>query len=71
MQASKDLISVCVITYNSSGTVIETLDSILTQTYGAENIQLIISDDSSLDTTTLVVESWLKTHSNKFYDSIF
>ena len=41
------LVSVVVITYNSSSTVIETLDSIKGQTY--DNIELIISDDHSID----------------------
>ncbi|MEH2919967.1 glycosyltransferase family 2 protein [Samsonia erythrinae] len=57
---NQELISVCVITYNSECTVKETLDSIYNQTYGTKNIELIISDDASKDNTVLVINEWLK-----------
>jgi len=52
----KEKVSVAVITYNSAETVLETLDSIATQTYGTENIELIISDDASTDKTVHVID---------------
>lgn len=67
----KNIISVAVITYNSSKTVIETLDSIYHQTYGAENIELIISDDASIDNTVAVIDDWLTLHESSFNKVIF
>jgi glycosyltransferase involved in cell wall biosynthesis len=51
------LISVVVVTYNSSKTIVETLESIKSQTY--PNIELIISDDASKDDTILKCWKWL------------
>lgn len=58
------LVSVVVITYNSSATVIETLDSIKSQTY--KSIELIVTDDCSHDRTTGVVKQWLNENSSRF-----
>lgn len=58
------LVSVAVITYNSSKTVVETLDSIYNQTY--QNIELIISDDCSTDDTIDVCRRWLEQHKDRF-----
>lgn len=63
----KKIVTVAVITYNSSQTIIETLDSILAQTYKSCFIELIISDDGSKDDTVKVIELWLNEHANKFY----
>lgn len=52
------LVSVIVVTYNSSATVLETLDSIKNQIY--KNIELIISDDCSTDNTQSVIKEWLE-----------
>lgn len=54
---TEPLVSICVITYNSSETVIETLESIYNQTY--RNIDLIVSDDCSSDNTVEIVKDWL------------
>lgn len=54
------LVSIIVITYNSSAFILETLESIKTQTY--KNIELIISDDSSTDKTIALCSNWLKTN---------
>jgi len=61
---SSPLVSVVVITYNSSATVLETLDSIKYQTY--KNIELIITDDASKDNTIDVCRSWLNKNSSRF-----
>lgn len=58
------LVSVVVLTYNSSNTVLETLDSIAAQTY--KNIELIISDDCSKDDTVKVCEKWLEENRERF-----
>ena len=62
----EQLVSVVVITYNSSQTVVETLDSIKTQTY--QNIELIVSDDCSSDNTVEVVQNWIDENYSRFYD---
>ncbi len=51
------LVSVVVASYNSEKTIVETLESIKTQTY--RNIELIITDDFSTDGTTDVCREWL------------
>ena len=58
------LVSVAVIAYNSSATVLETLESIYNQTY--PNIELIISDDCSTDNTLDVCRKWLCSHEQRF-----
>ena len=66
-EKDKPLVSVCVFTFNSTSTIVETLDSIYNQTY--ENIELIISDDCSKDNTIEVCQGWLSTHSSRFRDT--
>ena len=61
------MVSACVITYNSSRTVVETLDSIYAQTY--PRLELIISDDCSTDDTVEVCRKWLETHKDRFEDA--
>ena len=58
------LVSIAVVTYNSSKTVIETLDSIRDQTY--LNIELIISDDCSKDDTVEVCRKWVEQNKDRF-----
>ena len=59
-----DLISIVVVTYNSGKTVVETLDIIYKQTY--QKLELIVSDDCSIDNTVDVVRKWIKTHKKRF-----
>lgn len=68
---SRDILSVLVLTFNSSSTIIETLESILNQSYGSKNIRLVISDDASLDNTVLIVEKWLHENINEFNSVYF
>ncbi|MDC0879641.1 glycosyltransferase [Flavobacteriaceae bacterium] len=51
------LVSVIIVTYNSSKYIIETLDSIKNQTYS--NIEIIITDDCSNDKTISRINNWL------------
>jgi glycosyltransferase involved in cell wall biosynthesis len=61
------IVSVALISYNSSATIKETLESILGQTHGACNIELIISDDGSVDETRHIVNEWIGLHKDSFY----
>lgn len=58
------LVSVTVIVYNSSKTVLETLESIYNQTY--PNLELIVSDDCSTDNTVQVCRDWIEAHKERF-----
>lgn len=57
-------VSVTVLTFNSVGTVIETLESIRSQTDC--QIELIVSDDGSTDGTQAVVTQWITAHQKAF-----
>src|SRR5574344_213136 len=61
------LVSVVVITYNSSRYVLETLNSVYNQTYS--DIELIISDDCSTYDTLTICKEWLSTHQERFIQS--
>ena len=61
----KPLVSVCVFTYNSSSTILETLSSIYEQSY--KEIELIISDDFSLDNTINVSKEEVENYYNGIY----
>lgn len=66
---SDQIITVCVFTYNSSKTVLETLDSIEKQTY--KNLDVIISDDCSKDSTVDICLDWISQNKDKFHKCIF
>lgn len=58
------LVSIIVITYNSSKYVLETLKSAYNQTY--ENIELIVSDDCSTDNTVEICMQWIDNNKGRF-----
>lgn len=58
------LVTVVVVTYNSSRYVLHTLESVYRQTYG--KIELIVSDDCSLDETFKICREWIETHKDRF-----
>lgn len=61
------LVTVVVITYNSEKYVLETLESIKSQTYA--DIELIVSDDCSKDNTVAIAERWLNENKDRFIDT--
>ena len=58
------LVTVVVATYNSSGFVAETLESVSTQSW--KEIELIITDDCSSDDTISICRSWIDANSQRF-----
>jgi len=58
------LVSIIVITYNSSKYVLETLESAKVQTY--KNIELIVSDDCSTDNTVEICREWIDENKDRF-----
>ena len=64
MEEKTPLVSVAVITYNSSKYVLETLESIKAQTY--QNIELIVSDDCSTDNTIQICMEWIEKNKTRF-----
>jgi glycosyltransferase involved in cell wall biosynthesis len=65
MVADKEpLVSIVIITYNSSKYVLETLRSAKLQTY--RNIELIVSDDFSKDNTIKICSEWIANNQDRF-----
>lgn len=62
-------ITVVVIAYHAATTVIETLDSIKAQSYGARKIELIIADDASTDGTVDKIADWLARNGQCFFST--
>ncbi len=62
--AKQPLVSIIVITYNSSKYVLETLESAKAQTY--QNIELIVSDDCSIDNTVEICREWIGKNKGRF-----
>lgn len=58
------LVSIAVITYNSSEFIVELLESIKNQTY--QEIELVISDDASKDNTMKIVSAWIEQNQFRF-----
>lgn len=63
------LVSIVIISYNSEDFILEALESAKNQTY--KNIELIISDDGSTDSTIKKTENWLLKNKGRFVDSKF
>lgn len=61
----KTLVSICVISYNSSEFVLETLESAKKQEYN--HIELVISDDGSTDATVEICKKWLMENEHCFH----
>lgn len=61
----KPLVSVCIPTYNAARFILETLDSILSQSYS--NIEIIIGDNCSTDNTKQIVQPLLQKNKRVAY----
>ena len=61
------LVSVGIITYNSSKYVLDALESVKAQTY--KNIELIVSDDCSTDNTVEICQNWIEENRSRFVNS--
>ena len=64
----KELVSIVVVSYNSSRTIIQTLESFRRQTYNT--LELIISDDCSKDDTVAICREWLRNNEGRFERSL-
>lgn len=58
------LVSIIVVTYNSSKYVFETLESAKAQKY--QNIELIVTDDCSSDETVDICKRWIENNNRRF-----
>ena len=58
------LISVVVISYNSSEYILDVLESAKAQTY--QNIELLVSDDKSTDNTIEIAKEWISKNRERF-----
>lgn len=67
MIAPHQLVSVLVVTYNSSQYVLETLESIKSQTY--QELELIIADDCSTDNTVALCREWIAKNGERFVNT--
>ena len=65
MHVVSDLVSVVVVSYNSSSYIRGTLESIKEQTY--PKIELVISDDCSTDDTIDISQRWVDENKDRFY----
>lgn len=64
VKKEKPLVSVIVGSYNSSETIIDTLNSVKRQTY--KELELIVTDDNSSDNTRDIVQDWMDNNSTLF-----
>ncbi|WP_407545806.1 glycosyltransferase family 2 protein [Vibrio parahaemolyticus] len=62
MQKSQSLVSIIMPSYNSEGTILESIQSVLSQTY--KNWELIIVDDRSTDNTWQVIQTYADKYDN-------
>ena len=66
---TQPLVSIAIVTYNSSKYIIDTLNSVKAQSY--ENIELIISDDCSPDNTVELCRNWMDANKDRFVRTKF
>lgn len=61
---NKPLVSISLITYNSSNYILDTLESIKAQTYSP--LELVVSDDCSTDDTVEICREWIEKNRERF-----
>jgi len=61
-------VSIIIVSFNSSEFIVETLESILKQTW--EDIELIITDDCSTDNTVELCHNWLNNNKHRFVNTL-
>jgi len=66
---TRPLVSVIVPSYNHGRYIQKTIESILNQSYGRENIELIVIDDCSKDNSANVIRSLSKKHGFTFHSN--
>lgn len=66
-----DSVSIIVITYNSEKYIKETLQSILEQDYPLYSLEIIISDDCSLDRTEEISKKWINKNKALFKNTLY
>ena len=59
---NQPLVSIICLCYNHENFVVESLNSVMNQSY--ENIELIIADDCSTDDSEKTIKNWLEDHPN-------
>ncbi len=64
---SEPLVSVIIPTYNYNNYITEAIDSILSQTYPKEKIEIIVVDDGSTDDTFLVLKEFIDNNIIQYY----
>lgn len=64
MDNNRLLVSISLITYNSSQYVLDTLESIKAQTYSP--LELVVSDDCSTDNTVELCRQWIEQNNDRF-----
>ena len=57
-------ISVIIPCYNAESTLKLCIDSVINQSFGFENIELILYDDASTDSTKKIIENYAKQYDN-------
>jgi len=67
MHYQDPLVSIVVITYNSSKFVLETLESAKEQSW--QNVELIITDDCSTDNTVEICQNWMDKNKTRFVNA--
>jgi len=64
----RPLVSIVLTTYNSERVIHKVLDSILSQDFQLNKIELIVVDDGSKDNTVSIIKSFIEVNARKFYD---
>ncbi|MEQ8534921.1 MAG: glycosyltransferase, partial [Imperialibacter sp.] len=67
--AKPELVTVAVTAFNSAKTIVDTLESVIEQSY--QQLELIISDDASSDNSVELAKKWLASpdNSQRFVDT--